>query len=298
MTGTSAGGMMLENLLCTSSLVQQKLAAAVDIIGGMGADFPSRCKPDKQVPLLMIHGTKDPVISYTNQQEVDGAKFLSTCEYQVDHHTPTMCHSRRHDLLQWAKPYWCSHLCRKSCQPDATARQLRKASPEVLCKSNVWGPEGCISASACLAVSCFMVYTVMCTLSLCVIPQHPAVCTGYLTINSVWRPPVAVVDVASMWQTKRKCSGQPKTVYEDKNLICSDYCGQDKVAMRLCGMKDVGHDLNTPYQGYPFSVAWWVRWLHHLLPVRQLTLTSSLSYAISASNMQMRQASAHHHSQQ
>lgn len=26
--------------------------------------------------------------------------------------------------------------------------------------------------------------------------------------------------------------------------------------LKLCGMKGVGHDLNTPYHGYPFDVAW------------------------------------------
>jgi hypothetical protein len=26
--------------------------------------------------------------------------------------------------------------------------------------------------------------------------------------------------------------------------------------LKLCGMKGVGHDLNTPYQGYPFDIAW------------------------------------------
>lgn len=26
--------------------------------------------------------------------------------------------------------------------------------------------------------------------------------------------------------------------------------------LKMCGMKNVGHDLNTPYHGYPFDVAW------------------------------------------
>lgn len=26
--------------------------------------------------------------------------------------------------------------------------------------------------------------------------------------------------------------------------------------LKMCGMKGVGHDLNTPYHGYPFDVAW------------------------------------------
>lgn len=26
--------------------------------------------------------------------------------------------------------------------------------------------------------------------------------------------------------------------------------------LKLCGMKGVGHDLNSPYKGYPFDIAW------------------------------------------
>lgn len=29
-----------------------------------------------------------------------------------------------------------------------------------------------------------------------------------------------------------------------------------KPILKMCGMKGVGHDLNTPYHGYPFDVAW------------------------------------------
>lgn len=82
LTGTSAGGMMLQNLLCSSSLVSSRVAAAADLIGGIGAPMKAQCKPagKRRVPLRMIHGEADQVLRYDVNGDVDGAPFLSTSE--------------------------------------------------------------------------------------------------------------------------------------------------------------------------------------------------------------------------
>jgi hypothetical protein len=83
MTGTSAGGMMLHNLLCSSSYVSSKIAAAVDIIGGAGAPVKSTCHPaagKRRVPLRLLHGEADSVLPYDRSADVDGAPFMSTSE--------------------------------------------------------------------------------------------------------------------------------------------------------------------------------------------------------------------------
>lgn len=87
--------------------------------------------------------------------------------------------------------------------------------------------------------------------------------------------------MAKWWQGLQGCPGEPRSDYSDQTLDCSVYCEagagsalrlsrkhraagkkQAPVAatgvpiLKLCGMKGVGHDLNTPYHGYPFDIAW------------------------------------------
>lgn len=84
--------------------------------------------------------------------------------------------------------------------------------------------------------------------------------------------------MAKWWQGVRKCPGEPKPIYSDEVLECFLYCDPDNSSkaasrremakgkkqsgrkgtpiLKMCGMKGVGHDLNTPYHGYPFDVAW------------------------------------------
>ena len=73
---------MLENLLCNSALISKRVAAAVDIIGGIGAPMRSQCKPagGRRVPFRMIHGESDQVLRFDQATDVDGAPFLSTSE--------------------------------------------------------------------------------------------------------------------------------------------------------------------------------------------------------------------------
>jgi hypothetical protein len=97
--------------------------------------------------------------------------------------------------------------------------------------------------------------------------------------------------MAKWWQQLRGCPGERQSEYNDDRLECYVHCSSapanarvpmvpmakvlkpNKPAVRarrekakqmhsgrpilkMCGMKGVGHDLNTPYHGYPFDVAW------------------------------------------
>jgi hypothetical protein len=94
--------------------------------------------------------------------------------------------------------------------------------------------------------------------------------------------------MAKWWQKLRNCPGEPQAEYNDDRLECFQYCSSAPPAnarlpmvpppqlaahraqreaarqwhsggrpvLKMCGMKNVGHDLNTPYHGYPFDVAW------------------------------------------
>ncbi|WIA11692.1 hypothetical protein OEZ85_011789 [Tetradesmus obliquus] len=173
-TGTSAGGMMVNYLLCKSELFQRTATAVVDMLGGVGESFLGQCSPKVQLPHLILHGMEDPVITYWKDNVVDGSNFISTLK-----------------MAKW-------------------------------------------------------------------------------------------------WQGLRGCKGEPRDEYNDQTLECHVYCeggpaseraerrpmGRKTIPMhgkeaafalrqqgagpilKLCGMKGVGHDLNTPYQGYPFDIAW------------------------------------------
>lgn len=77
-TGTSAGGMMVNYLLCTSELFQNTATAVVDMLGGVGESFLGSCSPKRQLPHLILHGMTDPIITYDRDNDVDGSKFIST----------------------------------------------------------------------------------------------------------------------------------------------------------------------------------------------------------------------------
>lgn len=95
--------------------------------------------------------------------------------------------------------------------------------------------------------------------------------------------------MAKWWQEMQGCNGEPRTTFTDQTLECAVYCDASPAAaerrpminkkavllrrpswkteatkqaalrapvLKLCGMKGVGHDLNTPYNGYAFDVAW------------------------------------------
>ncbi len=69
---------MLHNLLCTSSVITKHIAAAADLIGGVGTPMRGHCHPAAKVPLRIVHGEVDTVLSFDKAAEVDGSPFMST----------------------------------------------------------------------------------------------------------------------------------------------------------------------------------------------------------------------------
>jgi len=66
LTGDSAGGMMVQALLCESPVVARTVTAAVDVLGGIGKDYAygPKCANNNAVAFLKIHGMTDPFITY------------------------------------------------------------------------------------------------------------------------------------------------------------------------------------------------------------------------------------------
>lgn len=100
------------------------------------------------------------------------------------------------------------------------------------------------------------------------------------------------VKMAKWWQQMRGCPGERQLEFSDDRLECYLHCSSapanarlpmkpqtvnplrpskpdarirrekaqqlhsGRPILKMCGMKGVGHDLNTPYHGYPFDVAW------------------------------------------
>ncbi|WIA19613.1 hypothetical protein OEZ85_005551 [Tetradesmus obliquus] len=82
LSGVSAGGMMVETLLCQSPAVAASITAAVDMLGGIASDYAAgpACSSSSAVPFLKLQGTDDPSIAYNRQILVDGVNFLSAIE--------------------------------------------------------------------------------------------------------------------------------------------------------------------------------------------------------------------------
>lgn len=72
---------MVETLLCQSNILDGKVTAAVDILGGIGADYALKsCARTSSVPYLHLHGIEDPTLTYDKRVLVDGVNFLSAVE--------------------------------------------------------------------------------------------------------------------------------------------------------------------------------------------------------------------------
>jgi hypothetical protein len=82
LSGVSAGGMMVQTLLCQSPAVASAITAAVDMLGGIASDYAAgpQCQQSSAVPFLKLQGTDDPSIAYDRQILVDGVNFLSAIE--------------------------------------------------------------------------------------------------------------------------------------------------------------------------------------------------------------------------
>ena len=65
-TGMSNGGFMSFLLACQLS---NKVAAIASVTGSMTTQTLNECNPQREVPILQIHGTNDPVVPYNGIQE-------------------------------------------------------------------------------------------------------------------------------------------------------------------------------------------------------------------------------------
>lgn len=59
--GMSNGGMMSERLACEAS---STFAAAGDVAGAMTTGTRSSCSPSRKIPMIIIHGTSDPIVPF------------------------------------------------------------------------------------------------------------------------------------------------------------------------------------------------------------------------------------------
>lgn len=79
-TGASAGGMMIQAYACYS----KNLSGIAPVMGSMLRKYSEERKPTKKIPVLLIHGTADPVVPYNGGETYAGpgrtANFLSAEE--------------------------------------------------------------------------------------------------------------------------------------------------------------------------------------------------------------------------
>ena len=61
MAGISNGGMMAQRMACEYS---DRVAAIATVAGTMPAGMATVCKPSRPVPVMVIHGTKDPIVPW------------------------------------------------------------------------------------------------------------------------------------------------------------------------------------------------------------------------------------------
>ena len=82
LTGESAGGMMVHAILCESNVIPGLVDAAIDMLGGIGADYARgpKCASSIPVPFLKLHGIEDPFITYSKDIIVDDVNFASSIE--------------------------------------------------------------------------------------------------------------------------------------------------------------------------------------------------------------------------
>jgi polyhydroxybutyrate depolymerase len=102
-TGASAGGMMTQYFACMSD----RLAAIAPVMGSIGTDWAATWPVQPPIPVLIMHGTKDPVIPFnggdTNAGPGQKVTFLSA----------------RDNAAFWAKRNGCGDTPTEETLPDA-----------------------------------------------------------------------------------------------------------------------------------------------------------------------------------
>jgi polyhydroxybutyrate depolymerase len=59
--GISNGGMMAQRMACEFS---DRVSGIATIVGSMPEQMPLTCKPSRSIPVLIIHGTEDPIVPW------------------------------------------------------------------------------------------------------------------------------------------------------------------------------------------------------------------------------------------
>lgn len=61
-TGISNGGMMAQRLACEQA---ERIAGIATVAGGLPEPLQATCKPTRSLPVLVIHGTEDPIVPWS-----------------------------------------------------------------------------------------------------------------------------------------------------------------------------------------------------------------------------------------
>ena len=77
-TGMSNGGFFSFLLACQLS---QKIAAVASVTGSMTNETYQNCKPSKEVPVLQIHGTDDPIVTYNGNYSIGSIGISPVLSY-------------------------------------------------------------------------------------------------------------------------------------------------------------------------------------------------------------------------
>ena len=77
-TGMSNGGFFSYLLACQLS---NKIAAIASVTGSMTNETFNNCDPTKEVPVLQIHGTEDPIVTYEGNSAIGSIGIESVLSY-------------------------------------------------------------------------------------------------------------------------------------------------------------------------------------------------------------------------
>ena len=77
-TGMSNGGFFCHLLACQLS---DKIAAVASVTGSMTNEILNNCDPSKEVPILQIHGTEDPIVTYEGNSAIGSIGIESVLSY-------------------------------------------------------------------------------------------------------------------------------------------------------------------------------------------------------------------------
>lgn len=120
--------MMVHAILCQSKVIPSMVDVAIDMLGGIGADYARgpACAAHTPIPFLKLHGIEDPFITYSKDILVDGVNFASSIE-------STQLHAKAN-----------------GCGPgDVGSKDVPEADGKMLCTDYCGGAPGKPAAKLC-----------------------------------------------------------------------------------------------------------------------------------------------------